>query len=176
MLSRGAQAAEKSAPAKRGAPAPQCFPSLSLPQPLSLSSCNHGSRPASRCALHWTDLDGRRYWHDRLISLPFIFLFSQAGRPQQAAPATHMTVVRPPWNFFVKPAHPFLHVLPFERVCRLGDAAGATVIQLVHLPPIDSCDCWIQHILIDFEGGHSRPSCLGLRARRLISAVPTSRQ
>ena len=33
----------------------------------------------------------RRYWHNQSVSLPFTFLFSQAGRLQQAIPATHMT-------------------------------------------------------------------------------------
>ena len=34
------------------------------------------------------------------------------------------------WNVFVKPAHPFffLHMLPFERLCRIGDTAVAAVI------------------------------------------------
>ena len=50
---------------------------------------NHGRRPASRCALHRNDLGDRRYWNDRSVSLPLVFLtvllFSQAGRPQQQA-------------------------------------------------------------------------------------------
>ena len=150
----------------RGAPAPQCFSSptysgTALPQPLSFSSCNHGRRPASRCALHWTDLDGRCYWRDRLMSLPVIFLFSQAGRPQQVVPATDMTVV-PPWIFFIKckPAHPFLHVLPFERLCRLGDTAAAAVIRLVYLPSIHS-----------FDSGSSTSSSI---SRAAILALRTS--
>ena len=107
MFSRGAKAAEKSAPAKRGAPGPAMLLEAFLPQPAPLSSFNHGRLPASRCAVNWTDLADVCYRHDRSVSLPFIFLFSQAGRLQQAIPATHMTVV-PPWNNFWEAGPPLL--------------------------------------------------------------------
>ena len=107
---------------------------------------NHGRRAASRCALHWTDLAGRRYRHDRSVSLPFIFLFSQAGRPQQAIPATHMTVV-PPWNNFCEagppvycmcfvldlsglsellPLSPSLKIIIFRRLMALATDSGTS--------------------------------------------------
>ena len=107
---------------------------------------NHGRRAASRCALHWTDLAGRRYRHDRSVSLPFIFLFSQAGRPQKAIPATHMTVV-PPWNNFCEagppvycmcfvldlsglsellPLSPSLKIIIFRRLMALATDSGTS--------------------------------------------------
>jgi hypothetical protein len=103
------------------------------------------------------------------VSLPSVYLFSQAGRPQKAILATHMTVV-PSWNFFSKPAHLFLHVLRFERLRRFGATAVVTAVQVDYLPSIDSSGRRFWRALVDFEGVHSRPSYLGRFARPLISA------
>ena len=80
------------------------------------------------------------------MSLPFIFLFSQAGRPQKAIPATHMTVV-PPWNNFCEagppiycmcfvldlsglsellPSSPSLKVIIFRRLMALATDSGTS--------------------------------------------------
>ena len=81
-----------------------------------------------------------------------------------------MTVV-PPWNFFCEAAaHLFLHVFRFESFWRFGATAVVTVVQVAYRPSIDGPGHRFWHVLIDFEGVHSRPSYLGRFARPLISA------
>ena len=84
-----------------------------------------------------------------------------------------MTVV-PPWNFFSKPAHLFLHVLRFERLRRFEAAAIVAVVQLNYRPSIDGSGRRFWPVLVDFEGVHSRPSYLGRFANIPSSPRPLS--
>ena len=85
-----------------------------------------------------------------------------------------MTVV-PPWNFFAKPAHLFLHVLRFESLCHFEATAVVTAVQVNYPPSIDGFGYQFWRVFVDFEGVHFRPSYLGRFARPLISAPLISR-
>ena len=99
-----------------------------------------------------------------------------AGKSRQAAegescdPHDRGDAVVSPWRSCVKPAHLFLHVLRFERLWRFGATVVVTVVYFAYRPSIDGSVHRFWHVLVDFEGVHSRPSYLGRFARRLISA------